>query len=143
MEPAPPSSSSSNSNSSSSSSSSTSSSWTPLYSVLFIVTFSSPASSSRSPFNQSSDDGTCRIWDARNSHNPRIYVSQPQDAINWNIHFVVIEKQQSLLAMQKNLEDATGRNKESLIAQESKTHEDLDHALLCQHLFCQGKARML
>ncbi|KAK7356332.1 hypothetical protein VNO80_15601 [Phaseolus coccineus] len=30
----------------------------------------------------SSDDGTCRIWDARNSHNPRIYVPRPQDAIN-------------------------------------------------------------
>ncbi|RDX89617.1 Bromodomain and WD repeat-containing protein 1, partial [Mucuna pruriens] len=30
----------------------------------------------------SSDDGTCRIWDARNSHNPRIYVPQPPDAIN-------------------------------------------------------------
>ncbi|KAH1136229.1 hypothetical protein AAZX31_10G013500 [Glycine max] len=30
----------------------------------------------------SSDDGTCRIWDARNSHNPRIYVPRPLDAIN-------------------------------------------------------------
>lgn len=30
----------------------------------------------------SSDDGTCRIWDARNSHNPRIYVPRPPDAIN-------------------------------------------------------------
>ncbi|KAK7278183.1 hypothetical protein RJT34_23208 [Clitoria ternatea] len=30
----------------------------------------------------SSDDGTCRIWDARNSHSPRIYVPRPSDAIN-------------------------------------------------------------
>ncbi|KAK7344382.1 hypothetical protein VNO77_13909 [Canavalia gladiata] len=28
----------------------------------------------------SSDDGTCRIWDARNSHNARIYVPRPSDA---------------------------------------------------------------
>ncbi|KAG2389963.1 hypothetical protein LR48_Vigan07g231100 [Vigna angularis] len=48
----PPPSPSPNSNSSSSSSSSTSSSWTPLRSVLFVVSSSSPASSSRSPFNR-------------------------------------------------------------------------------------------
>ncbi|XP_058770312.1 uncharacterized protein LOC131643955 isoform X2 [Vicia villosa] len=29
----------------------------------------------------SSDDGTCRIWDARNSQNPCIYVPRPSDAI--------------------------------------------------------------
>ncbi|XP_073223301.1 uncharacterized protein [Cicer arietinum] len=29
----------------------------------------------------SSDDGTCRIWDARNSQNSRIYVPRPSDAI--------------------------------------------------------------
>ncbi|XP_057427313.1 uncharacterized protein LOC130720653 isoform X3 [Lotus japonicus] len=29
----------------------------------------------------SSDDGTCRIWDARNSHNPRIYVPRPSDSV--------------------------------------------------------------
>lgn len=34
---------------------------------------------------RSSDDGTCRIWDARNSHNPRIYVPRPLDAINGQI----------------------------------------------------------
>lgn len=34
---------------------------------------------------RSSDDGTCRIWDARNSHNPRIYVPRPPDAINGQI----------------------------------------------------------
>lgn len=29
-----------------------------------------------------SDDGTCRIWDARSSQNPCIYVPRPSDAIN-------------------------------------------------------------
>ncbi|XP_061338407.1 uncharacterized protein LOC133285221 isoform X2 [Gastrolobium bilobum] len=29
----------------------------------------------------SSDDGTCRIWDARNSLNPRVYTPRPSDAI--------------------------------------------------------------
>lgn len=34
---------------------------------------------------RSSDDGTCRIWDARNSQNPCIYVPRPSDAITGQI----------------------------------------------------------
>lgn len=34
---------------------------------------------------RASDDGTCRIWDARSSQNPCIYVPRPSDAINGKI----------------------------------------------------------
>jgi hypothetical protein len=34
---------------------------------------------------RSSDDGTCRVWDARTARNPCVYVPGPSDAITGQI----------------------------------------------------------